>query len=355
MKTGFLEKVKNTIKEHRLLETGVGVVAGVSGGPDSMALLHCLVALRPEYKLQLWVVHINHGLRGVEADREAAFVAAQSANLAVPVKVYRVDVKAQAKQWKCSLEEAGHRVRYQYFAAWAKECGLERIAVAHHALDQAETVMENLLRGSGLPGLGGMDYRRDAIIRPLLGVTREEIDAFLAENKINFCLDPSNQEPIYLRNRIRLELLPQLMGKYNPKLVESLNRMSEIIRDENALLEDLTTQAVSRCAMPSSPETPSSLESTPGPADSDRAVLLIPQLLAEPRALQRRLVRRLLGKVGGGLRKFNYQHIESILELAQNSTGGRCVYLPGNIQGRREKNRLVLEPRMVRRKKDSRI
>jgi tRNA(Ile)-lysidine synthase len=352
MKMGLLEKVKTAIKEYRLLEPESGVVAGVSGGPDSMALLHCLVALRPEYKLQLWVVHINHGLRGAEADREAAFVAAQCANLAVPVKVYRVDVKAQAKQWKCSLEEAGHRVRYQCFAAWAKECGLERIAVAHHALDQAETVLENLLRGSGLPGLGGMDYRRDAIIRPLLGVTREEIDAFLAEKKIDYCLDPSNQEPIYLRNRIRLELLPHLVGKYNPKLVESLNRMSEIVREENALIEDLTTAAISRCTVPPPPETPSSLETPPRFTNSERAVLLIPQLLAEPKAIQRRLVRRLLGEVGGGLRKFNYQHIESVLELARNSAGGRRVYLPGNIQGRRDKNRLILEPRMVRRKKD---
>jgi len=149
-----------------------------------------------------------------------------------------------------------------------------------------------------------------------------------------------------------LDLLPHLMGKYNPKIVHSLNRMSEIIREENALLEYLTTEAIARCAVPPSPEPVTSLDSRTGSVDMDRSVLLIPQLLAEPRAIQRRLVRRLLGDVGGGLRKFNYQHVESVLELARNSTGGRRVYLPGNIQGRREQNRLVLEPRMVRRKKD---
>lgn len=352
MAKGFLEKVENTIKEHCLLEPGIGVVAGVSGGPDSMALLHILAALRPEYGLRLRVVHINHGLRGAEADREEAFVVAQSASLAVPAKVYRIDVGAQAKQWKCSVEEAGHRVRYQCFAAWAKECGCERIAVAHHALDQAETVLENLLRGSGLSGLGGMDYRRGKVIRPFLEVTREEIDAFLAQKGISFCLDLSNLEPIYLRNQIRLELLPHLTGKYNPKLVQSLNRMSKIIREENALLEDLTTEALTRCAVWSYPNNPFSLASHLKPADSDRAVLSIPRLLAEPKPIQRRLVRRLLGEVGGGLRKFSYLHVESVLELAQNPIGGRRVYLPGNIQGRREKGCLILEPRMVRRKKN---
>ena len=352
MKKTFLAKVKDIIEKYQLLTVGDGVVIGVSGGPDSMALLHSLAALRAEFKLKLWVVHINHCLRGEEADREAAFVEELAGSWEVSSKVYRVEVKALAQQWRCSLEEAGHRVRYQLLEDWARECGCARIAVAHHALDQAETVLENLLRGSGLQGLGGMYYGRGSIIRPLLGLTREEINAYLAENRISFCLDSSNQKPIYLRNRIRLELIPHLVGQYNPKLIQALNRMSEIIRVENDLLEDLTSEAACRCVVPEGTEPATRTEPALYPSAARAVILLIPQLLAESIAIQRRLVRRILGEIGGGLRQFSYSHIESILELATNSTGGRRVYLPGNIQGRREYNRLVIEPRAVRRKKD---
>ena len=337
----FLEKLKLTINRHMLIGPGDGVVVAVSGGPDSMALLHSLVSLREELGIRLQVVHVNHCLRGEEADQEAAFVQEIAASWDVPVKVYRVEVARLAQRWRCSLQEAGRRVRYQALEETAQALSCQRIAVAHHAQDQAETILENILRGSGLTGLGGMRYQRGPVVRPLLDLTREEIELYLKENQVPYCLDPSNQKLVYLRNRIRLELIPYLQEKYNPNIVTGLNRMAEIIRDDNDLLEELAAESAQRCLLESESALP-----------TGSAALSISQLLTEPVALRRRVLRRILGKLSGDLRQFSYDHIERLLELAVNPVGGRRIYLPGNLQGRREYNRLIIETRMVRRKKE---
>ena len=348
----LLKKVQKAIDDHQLIQPGDGLVIAVSGGPDSMALLHLLVVLRPDWDLRLQVVHINHGLRGEEAEREAAFVEEISHQWSVPAKICRVNVYQQAQAWKCSIQEAGRRVRYQLLDEAALKHGCQGIAVAHHAQDQAETILENILRGSGPNGLGAMYYRRGKIIRPLQNITRTEIEAYLEANRIPFCLDPSNLKPVYLRNRIRLELLPHLEEKYNPNLIQSLNRMAEIMREENDLLDSLTQEAVTRCRIFDLFPEQNGGEGIRLKSGQETVVLLISSLLAEPKALQRRLVRQVLEEMVGNLREFTYQHIESILELAVNPVGGRKVYIPGNLQGRREKKWLIIEPRLVRRKKE---
>lgn len=362
--TKIVDKIKYAIDNHQLLKVEDRVVVAVSGGPDSMALLHFLVNHCPELKLQLIVVHINHCLRGEEADQEAAFVQKRAAEWGVPAEIHRIEVGVLARDWKCSVQEAARRARYQLLEKVANLYRCQRIAVAHHADDQVETILENFLRGSGLSGLAGMYYRRGSIIRPFLGLTRDEIEVYLQENQIPFCLDSSNLKTVYLRNRIRLELLPFLKKEYNPNLISGLNRMADILRDENDLLERLAQETKNRCLLYEGIERYSeedmlldeigenkNNQKKEGINKDKSVVLSIPHLLKEPLALQRRVIRLVLGDLGESLREFSYQHVDSLLELATNPVGGRKVYLPQNLQGRRDGHQLIIELRKVRLKK----
>lgn len=332
---GLLERVKATIRRHNLLDPGDGVVVGVSGGPDSVALLHVLYSLREEYDLRLRVVHVHHGLRE-EAEKEAELVEKLSSQWALPCSVYRIDLRTLAKEKKCSLQEAGRAIRYQLMEEEAERWGCTRIALGHQAEDQVETILEHFLRGSGLDGLAGMPYRRDKIIRPLLDVSRSEIEAYLAEHQLPWAMDASNLKPLYLRNRIRWELLPVLKD-YNPNIVGTLLRMAEIIREEEAWLEEQAAQAEEGMVRVAG-----------APHGEERVMVSIEKLKLLPRALQRRLLRRAVARLSGTLEKIEFQHIEGLLELVYNPASGRVQHLPHCLQGRREYHTLYIERRQTR-------
>jgi len=326
----LLEKVKATIHRYGLLNAGDGVIVGVSGGPDSMALLHVLYSLREEYGLRLRVAHVHHGLRE-EADAEAALVEEISARWGLPCSVRRVDLRALAREKKCSLQEAGRWVRYKFMEEEAERWGCSRIALGHQAEDQAETVLEHFLRGSGLEGLAGMPYCRGKIVRPLLDVSREEIEAYLSERQIPWAVDASNLKPLYLRNRIRWELLP-VLKKYNPNIVETLLRMAEIIREEAAFLDEQTARAEGEVVQEKS-----------APSGEGRVAVEVEKFKLLPRALQRRVLRRAVTRRSGAPGKIEFQHIEALLELVYNPASGRVLHLPHGLQGRREYNWLYIE------------
>ncbi|OIQ11970.1 tRNA lysidine(34) synthetase TilS [Neomoorella thermoacetica] len=239
----MLDRVRQTIQDYHLLVPGDKVVVGVSGGPDSLALLHSLMTLQEEYGYTLQVAHLNHGLRP-EAAADAEYVRDLATGWGLPVTVAQRDVLAYRQEHHLSIEAAAREVRYNFFQEVAAAVGATRIAVGHQAEDQAETVLLNLLRGSGLTGLKAMLPRRGRLIRPLLFVTRAEIEAYCRDNGLHPRRDFTNEDPAYRRNKIRHQLLPLLAREYNPAIVATLGRTALILQEDEALLADLAHRSL---------------------------------------------------------------------------------------------------------------
>ena len=321
----LLDRVEKFIKRHRLLRPGDKVLVAVSGGPDSLALLHLLTRLREPWQLTLHALHVNHGLRA-EAAEDAAFVEAMGRRWGVPVTVATVDVRAERKAGE-SLQQAARRVRYRVLTENARAVGATRVALGHQADDQAETVLMRLLRGAGTTGLAGMRPRRGPFVRPLLAVTRAEIEAYCREFQLEPRLDPSNWSPHYLRNRIRHHLLPLLERDYNPNIRAVLSRTATLVREEDDLLEALALQAYRRLT--------SGREGRQGPP-----ALPVEGLRRLPVPLARRVVRRALRMAGVNIAAVTAEHVAAILALLD---AGGAVTVPGGVRVRRDGERLVLE------------
>lgn len=234
----MFNKAKDTVKRFNMLKSGDNVVAGVSGGADSMAMLNFLMQIKDEYKLNITVAHINHGLRGAEAERDENYVLNFCRENNIECKVLHADINKLAKESGEGTEECGRRVRYEFFNSLCEDA---KIATAHTASDNAETVLFNLTRGSSIKGICGIPPVRDNIIRPLIFCTREEIEDYCKENNLYFVTDSTNLGTDYTRNKFRHIVVPQL-EKINPSFVESVSRLSQSAMLDEALLEDLTNK-----------------------------------------------------------------------------------------------------------------
>ena len=233
----MVERVIKTIEEYGMLSTREKVVVGVSGGADSVALLHILSSLK-DLKLELTAAHLNHGIRGDEADRDADFVKRTAKSLDIPFEYKKVDTQAYKQEKKLSLEDAARELRYQFFNELREKLGATKVATAHTMDDQAETVLMRLLRGSGLRGLSGIPpVSRGYLVRPLLFVSRREIEEYLNSKGIDWVEDSTNTEDRFLRNKIRQNLIP-LLEEYNPKLKETLLRTAEVLRADDEYLSN---------------------------------------------------------------------------------------------------------------------
>lgn len=232
-------KALETIQRHQLLTPGAAVIAAVSGGADSMALLYLLDELRAELSLRLSAAHINHGLRGAEADRDESLVREACARLGVPLHVLHADVAREAKRTGEGIEACGRRVRYAYLESLDETA---RIATAHTLDDQLETFLMHFARGSGLRGLCGIPAERGRIVRPLIDCTREEIEAYCAQRQIAFATDSTNLSRAYVRNRVRLDIVPVLRA-INPNVHEAARRCMETLSADERLLERQAAQA----------------------------------------------------------------------------------------------------------------
>lgn len=245
----LIKKVENTIDINKLFDDkGNHIVVGVSGGPDSVCLISILKELSDTRGLSLHGVHINHCLRGSDADEDQFYTERLCKDLEIPCHVFRHDINALSKELKITAEEAGRRVRYQAYEKVRLEIAAAnklpvnttniKIAVAHNMNDQAETLMMRIIRGTGTEGLSGMDYVRDGIIiRPLLDASREEIENYCKTKGLNPRIDLTNLEPMYTRNRLRLELLPLLEEHYNKNILTSLIRLASIAREDKEFFD----------------------------------------------------------------------------------------------------------------------
>ena len=239
------EKVHQAITARNLFCLGDRIVVAVSGGPDSVALLACLVALAPRWKWTISIGHVNHGLRGMESEEDAAFVEQLGIALNVPVYIRKPRLcKEEVRSSRQSLQEHAREVRYQAMEDIVQESGSTKIATGHTADDQAETVLMWMLRGSGTGGLSGIPPKRgERIVRPILDFPRNEIVKYLDQRELTYRVDSSNNQAAYLRNRIRNNLMPQLQD-YAPGLVSVLSRQAEIIREDHSYLEQVAAEAL---------------------------------------------------------------------------------------------------------------
>jgi tRNA(Ile)-lysidine synthase len=301
----MLNTVRKTVARHHLLERGERVLAAVSGGPDSVVLLRVLEILRDEYELKIDVAHLNHGLRGKEADNEEEFVRLICRKMGVNLFTKKLDIRELQRNTGKSVEEVAREARYRFLYQTADEHGAVKIATGHHRNDQAETLLINLLRGSGLEGLKGIAPILDGrLIRPLLYISRNEIIGFLKNQGLSYMTDSSNSDPTFLRNRIRKQLIPELEKFYNPQITAGLARTAEIIRVENDYMEGVVGKA---------------LHFWQADERDGRVVIPLKEFSREHEAIQARIVKSLLEEMAPFPGGISYRHIESVLEMCRKS------------------------------------
>ena len=289
---------------HMLPPEGGVLLCAVSGGRDSVCLLHYLASIAPKHGFTVAAAHLNHQMRP-EAQRDEDFVRELCRTLNVPFYTEAAPVYEMAERWCLGVEETGRRLRYDFFLRTADAIGAQRIATAHHAQDQAETVLLNLLRGTGPEGLGGIPPVRGRIVRPLLQTGRAEIEDYLQTHRLPHVEDSTNENTHYARNRLRRELWPQL-ATINPALERAIGRTAEIVRSENAYLDALAAERLPA-------------EGTAGETAA---------LLAAPEPLRPRMVRLLLERMPTGKKDVGAVHIDAVLALAE---GGGSLDLPENL------------------------
>ena len=313
----LLKKVLETITSHKLVKNGDAVLAAVSGGPDSVCLLHVLFSLSGELGISLFAIHINHMLRGSESDADEQYAKVLCGKLGIPIRSVSVDISELSRSRGISLEEAGREARYAEFEKYADETGAAVIAVAHNRNDQAETVLMHILRGSGLTGLSGMGLRRGRVIRPLLETNRSEIDEYCREQKLEPRIDSTNLKEDFTRNRVRLKLIPFINSNFEVDLTGSLCRISKLAGQDSSYLE--------KCA---EEEYAASLVK----AGSDFIQLKLEALKRLHPAIMSRVLRLSLQKLTGSLKGIESIHMDILSDLVYQGGTGPVVQLPRNIR-----------------------
>jgi tRNA(Ile)-lysidine synthase len=301
------------------------VLAGLSGGPDSVCLLHVLALLKERLSLNLVSLYIDHNMRPNETQKEIEFCRKLSEYLDVLFISKAIDVKSYAREHKMNIQEAARQLRFRIFDETSQEIGADRIALGHTADDQAETVLMRIFRGSGPKGLAGIPPVRKNIIRPLIETERSEIEQYLYENKIDSVIDSSNTKKDYLRNRIRLSFIPMLR-EFNPGITETLSKTASIFRDEDRYFEVIVTKTLMKLI---SRKTDSRIE-----------LFLAPFEIMD-KVIMRRVLRRAIDETRG-LRGISFIHIEDITDLIKAGRPGDRLYLPGGIRAIKEYSTLLL-------------
>jgi tRNA(Ile)-lysidine synthase len=317
----LLARVVRTSERHNMLAAGDRVLVGVSGGADSVALLDILSRLAPTFKLSLAIAHLDHGLRPAAAPLEADLVRRMAERMGIDCYADKISLHPG----QGSLEEQLRLLRYAFFERAAAAAGCNKIAVGHHADDNAEAVLLNMLRGSGLRGLAGIPAVRDSrIIRPLIEIRRKDIVGYVQRHRLPYLEDASNTDPRYARNKIRHHLIPLLQREYNPNVVPTLNRLATLCAEEDAWLD---TQLA--------PLSAESVASCPSKPSSTGFELDAKTLTTQPRPVQRRVIRKALEQWQGNLRRIGALHIEALMELLRSGETGGSLDLPNHLKAER--------------------
>ncbi|MDZ7372798.1 MAG: tRNA lysidine(34) synthetase TilS [candidate division KSB1 bacterium] len=324
----LLEAFRKKVMETSLIRRGEHVLVAVSGGLDSVTLLHLLVSVKDAYGLQVSAAHLNHSLRGEEADEDERFVAALCEELAVPCVRERRDVRRYAQVHRLSEETAARVVRYDFLRRVKQQLKATAIATAHHADDQVETVIDHFLRGAGLSGLAGMAPRRGDVVRPLLWATRAEIERYARACNLRYRIDRSNFNLEFRRNRIRLELLPYLRRYFNPGVREAVLRSAQIVAEAEAFIEEQAHALLQVVQLPSR---------------RDEVLLDALRLAEQPPLLQKYAVLTAFERLGGSRWLLDYDRLERVVQLIREGSSGARLNLGAGIEMVKSQSRLALQ------------
>ena len=306
------DKILQTIKKYNLIEKGDSIVIGVSGGPDSICLLNVLNELKEELDFKIFVAHINHMIRK-EADEETEYVKSFCKNIGVECFTKKIDVVKIAKESKMGTEEAGRKIRYDFFEKVLKNTDSNKIATAHNNNDKVETIIMNILRGSGISGLKGLDpIRENKFIKPLIETSREEIENYCEENKLNPRIDKSNNENIYTRNKIRNQVIPYIKKEFNPNIIQTINRMSSLAAEESNYLQEEAKKAYSQICLEENLE-------------EKRITLDLKKFNSLALVIKRRVILYTINKALNSTSTIQKIHIEDIIKLCQKNIGNKYL------------------------------
>ena len=324
-----ISKVKEFLIKQNLLKPGEKLAAAVSGGPDSVAMLFCLNDLKKDIGFELSVFHINHMLRSKESDRDESFVKNLTESLGLPFYFAKTDVAGYQKKHKCSVQVAAREMRYFHMNQLADRHSILKIATGHTADDQAETVLMRILKGSGLKGISGISPIRDnKYIRPMLEVTREEIEQFLKQNKIKFLMDSTNLKNHYHRNRVRNKLIPFLKEEFNPSIIDALCRSSQIFRADDNFISEVAQNELNKLLL----------------KNHDKILILDAthfQTLHE--ALKRRIILDAIYQFSGSGRQVSQNIIENILHVIGSNVSGKSLSVFNNLIFKYQYNQIIFE------------
>lgn len=310
----MIERVLDTIKEYNMISQNDKIIVAVSGGPDSICLLHILYKLKEIFNITLYAAHLNHCLRGDEADKDEEYVKEFCNKLGIECFTKKIDINKLSKERGISSESAGREARYEFFDELLKKLEAQKIALAHNANDQAETVLMRIMRGTGMEGLVGIKpVRSNIFIRPLINIKRENIEKYCKENNLNPRIDKTNLESIYTRNKIRLELIPYLQKNFNKDIINVLNRLADTIIIDNDYLDKISKEKYNTYC-----------ENKAG------KVIIYKGAFSEEKAILNRIIRKAINNLKGNLYDIEKIHIKNLIELQKCNTGKK-INLPNGI------------------------
>ena len=315
-----------TIKKYGLLKQGDKVIAGLSGGADSVTLLHLLSDFGKRHGISIKAVHINHNLRGAESLRDECFCRRFCNSAGIELTVFSIDIKKEAGERGLTIEETGRMLRYEAFYEVMRASGYNKIAVAHNKNDNAETLFMRFVRGTGLKGLGGIPVQRGEIIRPLLYTPREDIISYCGAKGISFCEDSTNKLNFYTRNKIRLDLIPVVEKEMNPSVIDTLSSMSRCFAEENDFFEEIAEKELTNSAIC---------------VNSSMIELSAKHLSNLHIAVVKRLLRLAFSKLSGSEKNLSIAHINAAASLLGKENGKR-VSLPCGVMAEKHREKLVL-------------
>jgi tRNA(Ile)-lysidine synthetase, N-terminal domain/tRNA(Ile)-lysidine synthetase, C-terminal domain len=308
-----------------MIEKGDKIIVAVSGGPDSMCLLHMLKELEKVYEMEVYAAHVNHCLRGMEAEKDEEYVRSFCEEYKIPFYYKRVDISTYAKERGISCEMAGREARYGFFSELMKKTSAQKIALAHNANDQAETILMRMMRGTGIDGLRGIRAVRDKVyIRPVLVLSRDEIETYCSRNNLKPRIDKTNLESIYSRNKIRLELIPYIQSNFNSDIITVLNRFAHSVDRDGEFIDNYAEEKFNvLCHV------------------SDDKIILESKVFDEKEAIITRIIRKAIDKLLGSVYNFESSHIYDIINLSSLGTGKK-ISLPNGIEAKNIYGRIQL-------------
>lgn len=310
----MINKVKAFVIENNLIENGDRVLVALSGGPDSICLLNILFELREDFNIEIAAAHVNHMLRGDEAFKDEEYAKNMCHKLDIEFFSERIDINKISKERGISHELAGREERYKFFHLISKKNGYNKIAIAHNSNDQAETVLMNMMRGAGIEGLCGIRCKREGgIIRPILCLSREEIEYYCDENNLNPRIDKSNLENVYNRNKVRLDILPYMKNNFNKDIIATINRMASLLQIDNDFIEKECNNYYEKFCR-----------------GKGKELIISKSAFSIEKAILTRLIKKAFINFTGKHTNFEMKHIHEVIELASKDTNKK-VNIPNGV------------------------